>query len=123
MITSNADLDEKSRVDIIYNVISHKETIMGKKSGSFDKKGIEELAKDKPVVYKIEDDKGNNLYTGVAKRGRVEERIKEHLPGGIDPVRGGAKVRIQQKPSIADAEKAEARIIKKQQPPQNKKGK
>ncbi len=96
---------------------------MGKKSGSFNEKGIEELAKDKPVVYKIEDDKGNNLYTGVAKRGRVEERIKEHLPGGVDPVRGGAKVRIQQKPSIADAEKAEARIIKQQQPPQNKKGK
>ncbi|MFH2011712.1 MAG: hypothetical protein ABIJ37_03255 [Pseudomonadota bacterium] len=54
---------------------------MGKKSGSFDEKGIEELAKDKPVVYKIEDDKGNTLYAGVAKRGRVEERIKEHLPG------------------------------------------
>ena len=96
---------------------------MGKKSGSFDEKGIEGLAKNKPVVYKIEDDKGNNLYTGVAKKGRVEERIKEHLPGGADPVRGGAKVRIQQKPSIAEAEKTEAIIIKKQQPPQNKKGK
>jgi len=51
-----------------------------KKSGNFDKKGIESLAKDKPVVYKIKNDKGKNLYTGVAKRGRVEERLKEHLP-------------------------------------------
>lgn len=95
----------------------------GKKSGSFDKDGIEGLAKDKPVVYKIEDNKGKNLYTGVAKRGRVEARLKEHLPGAVDPVRGGAKVRIQQKTSIDQAEKSEARIIKSEKPPQNKKGK
>ncbi len=95
----------------------------GKKSGRFDKNGIESLAKDKPVVYTIEDGKGNNLYTGVAKRGRVEDRLKEHLPGASDPIRGGAKVKIQQKSSIADAEKSEARIIKSQQPSQNKKGK
>ncbi len=95
----------------------------GKKSGSFDEKGIEGLAKDKPVVYTIEDGKGNNLYTGVAKRGRVEERLKEHLPGAVDSVHGGAKVKIQQKSSIVEAEKSEARIIKSQQPKQNKKGK
>jgi hypothetical protein len=106
------------------SVISQKEKIMaGKKSGSFDEKGIEGLAKDKPVVYTIEDGKGKNLYTGVAKRGRVEERLKEHLPGAADPVRGGAKVKIQQKSTIAEAKKSEARIIKSQKPPQNKKGK
>jgi len=95
----------------------------GNKSGSFDNEGIEGLAKDKPVVYKIENKKGVNIYTGVAKKGRVEDRLKEHLPGGSDPIRGGAKVRIQQKPTISDAEKSEARIIKQQQPSQNKKGK
>lgn len=95
----------------------------GKKRGSFDEKGIDGLAKDKPVVYTIEDNKGKNLYTGVAKRGRVEERLKEHLPGAVDAVPGGAKVKIQQKSSIAEAKKTEARIIKHQQPPQNKKGK
>ena len=95
----------------------------GKKSGAFDERGIEGLAKDKSVVYKIEDNKGKLLYTGVAKRGRVEARLKEHLPGGADPVRGGVKVRIQQKPSIAEAQKAEARIIKRSQSPQNKKDK
>lgn len=95
----------------------------GKKSGGFNEKGIEELAKGKPVVYVIEDKNGDNVYTGIAKRGRVEERLKEHLPGGPDPVRGGVKVRIHQKDSIAEAEKAEARIIKRQRPPQNKKGK
>ena len=105
-------------------VLRHKGKIMaGKKSGSFDEKGIEGLAKDKPVVYTIKDGKDKNLYTGVAKRGRVEERLKEHLPGAADPVRVGVKVKIQQKSSIAAAEKSEARIIKSQQPPQNIKGK
>jgi predicted GIY-YIG superfamily endonuclease len=95
----------------------------GKKSGKFDSSGIEGLAKDKPVVYKIENSKGDNIYTGVAKRGRVGERLKEHLPGAKDAIRGGEKVSIQQKSSISDALKAEARIIKSQQPSQNKKGK
>lgn len=95
----------------------------GKKSGSFDNDGIEGLAKDKPVVYDIQDKKGNTLYTGVAKKGRVEARLKEHLSGGPDPIRGGVKVKISQKSSIADAEKSEARSIKKNKPPQNKKGK
>jgi len=95
----------------------------GKKTGSFDSAGIEGLAKDKPVVYTLENSKGKNVYTGVAKKGRVEARLKEHLSGGKDPVRGATKVKIQQKTSIADALKSEARIIKKQQPTQNKKGK
>lgn len=94
-----------------------------RKSGSFTQEGIESLSKDKPVVYKIENSKGKNIYTGVAKRGRVEERLKEHLPGGPDPVRGGVKVKIIQKNSIDDALKSEARIIRQQQPPQNKKDK
>ena len=94
-----------------------------KKSGDFNKDGIESLANDKPVVYKILDDKGNNLYTGSAKRGRVKDRLKEHLPGGPDPVRWGKKVVINQKNSVDDALKSESRIIKKSQPPQNKKGK
>ena len=48
----------------------------GKKSGKFDNSGIEGLAKDKPVVYKIENSKGENIYTGSAKRGRIEERLR-----------------------------------------------
>lgn len=94
-----------------------------KKSADFNKDGIESLANDKPVVYKILNDKDDNLYTGVAKRGRVEEWLKEHLPSGPDPVRGGKKVVIDQKSSIGEALKAEARSIKRSQPPQNRKGK
>ena len=93
----------------------------GKKSGSFDKDGIEGLAKDKPVVYDIQNKAGKTLYLGSAKKGRVEQRLKEHLPGGPDPIRGGTKVKIKQKSSIADAQKSEAASIKSKKPPQNKK--
>jgi hypothetical protein len=95
----------------------------GKKSGDFNETGIRELAKDKPVVYHLDNAKGKTLYTGVAKRGRVPDRLAEHLPGGVDPVKGATRVRIQQKPSIADAKKAELRAIKSLQPPQNTRGK
>lgn len=92
-------------------------------TSSFDEKGIESLAKDKPVVYEIQDKSGKNIYTGSAKRGRVEKRLKEHLPGGSDPIRGGDKVKISQKSSIEAAQKAEQRKIKKEKPPQNRRGK
>ncbi|MGR3179284.1 MAG: GIY-YIG nuclease family protein [Candidatus Anammoxibacter sp.] len=97
--------------------------MVAKKSGKFDSSGIESLAKNKPVVYQIENGKGKNIYTGVAKRGRVEERLKEHLPGAKDPIRGGVKVKIQQKTSIDAALKSEAKIIKQQKPARNKQGK
>ncbi len=90
-----------------------------KKSGDFTRKGIESLARDKPAVYKILNRKGDNLYTGIAKRGRVADRLKEHLPGGPDPIRGGAKVKIEQKKSIAEARKSESRIIKRSKPKHN----
>lgn len=94
----------------------------GKKTSTFTDDGIESLAKDKPVVYQILDQNNNNIYTGSAKRGRVEARLKEHLSSGPDPIRGGVKVKIQQKSSIDEALKSEARIIKKVKPPKNKKG-
>lgn len=94
-----------------------------KKKADFSAEGIDSLAKNKPAVYKIFNKKGENIYTGVAKRGRVGDRLKEHLSGGPDPIRGGVKVEVIQKENIAKAEKSEARIIKRANPSQNKKGK
>ena len=96
---------------------------MGKKQSPFTKDGIGDLAKDKPVVYKIEDTKGKNIYTGVAKRGRVEQRLREHLPGAKEPIPGGSRIKITQHDSISSAERAEARIISQARPRHNKKGK
>jgi hypothetical protein len=95
---------------------------VAKKTVMFNQTGIERLPDDKPVVYKIFSDGGRNNYTGVAKRGRVQERLQEHLPGGKDPVPGN-KVQIEQMPSISEAEAKEARIISRSKPPHNEQGK
>ena len=89
----------------------------------FKKEEIENLSNDKPGVYKILNKSGDNIYTGIDKRGRVVPRVKEHLSGGPDPIKGGVKVKLIPKPTIKDAEKSEKRIIKLVKPRHNKKGK
>lgn len=89
-----------------------------RKQAEFSRDGLKRIRDDKPVVYKIRNAKGDNIYTGSAKRGRVEARLREHLPGGKDPVPGGRKVEIDQKSSID-----EARSIRRSKPRHNKKGK
>ena len=88
---------------------------MGKKTVKFSEKGISNLPNDKPALYKILTSNDNNNYTGVAQRGRVRERIMEHL--GEIP---GAKVRIEQMESIEDAREKETRIINRSHPKYNK---
>ena len=95
---------------------------MTKKTVPFNQKGIEKLPDNKPVVYKILTKGGKNNCTGVAQRGRVQERLQEHLPGGKDYV-PGAKVQIEQMPSIKEAEAKESRVISRTKPPYNEKGK
>lgn len=95
---------------------------MATKKVPFNPTGIEKLPENKPVIYRIESAGGKQNYVGVAKRGRVQERIAEHLPDAKDPV-PGSKVQIEQMPSIQDALKKEQRIIARTQPPHNKQGK
>ncbi len=95
---------------------------MAKKTVQFNKKGIDKLPDDKPVVYRILTDGGKNNYTGVAKKGRVQERMEEHLPGGKDHV-PGSRVQIEQMGSIKDAKDKETRIISRAKPPHNKQDK
>ena len=92
---------------------------MARKTVPFNQTGISKLPIDKPVVYKIETPGGKNNYTGFAKRGRAQERLQEHLPTGPDPI-PGAKVRVQQVGSIAEARKKEEAIIAREQPKYNK---
>ncbi|WP_036385309.1 hypothetical protein [Muricauda sp. MAR_2010_75] len=91
---------------------------MAKKTVNYKKESIKNLPNNKPVVYKITTAGGTNNYTGTAKRGRVQERIGEHL--NEIP---GAKVQIEQMPSIEDARKKEVNIIRRSQPKYNKQGK
>ncbi|ARG98264.1 hypothetical protein [Legionella micdadei] len=79
---------------------------------------ISQLPNNKPVVYEIQTAGGNKNYIGTAKRGRVTDRIAEHI--GTIP---GAKVTIKQFSSIQDARTAESKKIAKFQPKYNKQGK
>jgi excinuclease UvrABC nuclease subunit len=91
---------------------------MTTKKSKYNKTGIEKLPNNKPAVYKILTATGKPNYVGVAKRGRIQERISEHI--GEIP---GANVQIQQTESIAEARKKEAGIIKRSNPRYNKQGK
>lgn len=94
---------------------------MAKRKVSFNQAGIETLPDNKPVVYKILTAGDKNNYTGIAQRGRVRDRLMEHLSGGKDYV-PGATVQIEQIGSIKEAEAKETRIISRSKPPHNKKG-
>ena len=88
------------------------------KKVKYNKSGIENLPNDKPVLYRIKTEGGNDNYIGIAQRGRVRERIAEHL--GEIP---GSNVIIEQFSSISDARAKESNVIKRVQPKYNKQGK
>jgi len=91
---------------------------MSPKKVNFNKGGISQLPNDKPVLYRIKTGAGNENYVGVAQRGRVQERITEHL-GNIP----GATVQIEQFSSIDKAKEKEGNVIKRNQPKYNEQGK
>ena len=96
---------------------------MATKTVKFNQSAVEKLPNNKPVIYRIGSSTNPDLYIGVAKRGRVQDRIKEHLPAGKDPIPGGSKVQIKQMLSIHDAEKKEKELIGRHKPTHNKQGK
>ena len=87
-----------------------------RKTVKFNESSIRNLPNNKPVVYKILTENNNNNYTGIAKKGRVQDRLIEHL--GKIP---GTKVRIEQMSSINDAAEKESNIISRSNPKYNKK--
>ena len=95
---------------------------MAKRTTKYTPTGIDDLPNDKPAVYEILTEGGRSNYVGVAKRGRLQGRLGEHLSPGDDYV-PGAQVRIQQFDSIAEAREQEAKKIARKRPKHNKQGK
>ena len=92
---------------------------MAQKTVKFNQTGASKLPNDKPVVYKVQTAGGNANYVGIAKRGRVQERIQEHLAENRIP---GAKVKIEQTSSIGEARQKEENIISRSKPKYNRQG-
>ncbi|MBM3313738.1 hypothetical protein FJY70_03990 [candidate division WOR-3 bacterium] len=88
---------------------------MAQKTVRYNEQGVAKLPDNRPVVYRILTAGGNQNYVGIAQQGRVKERIPEQV--GEIP---GVKVRIEQFPSIAEAE--EANTISRTKPPFNELG-
>lgn len=87
---------------------------------NFNNTNIKKVPIGKPIVYKLKDNAGRNIYTGKAKRSRAQERLADHLPGGQDPIPGATTFQVKQKQLVAQAEKEEKEIIKKEKPKYNK---
>ena len=92
------------------------------KTVAFTEDGIGSLPKNKSSVYRIKDKNGGNLFTGVASRGSVAARIKEHLPGGPFPITEGITVQIQQRKTLTSALKFASKIIANEAPRYNENG-
>jgi predicted GIY-YIG superfamily endonuclease len=91
---------------------------MATKTVKYNKQGIEKLPNDQPVLYRIKTESDRMNYVGVAQKGRVRERISEHL--GKIP---GAKVLIEQFSNIKEAMKKEINVIRRTQAKYNRQGK
>lgn len=90
---------------------------MATKTVPFNTSGAARLPNDRPVVYRIKSERNKTTYVGVAQRGRVQERIREHL--SENRIRG-AKVHIEQKSSIREARATEKRVIARSKPRHNR---
>ncbi len=76
----------------------------------FTKKAIENTDNNKPVVYTLKK-AGEPVYVGIAKRGRVQDRLLEHLVKI-----SASEFSTRSYDSISDAREAEERKIKREQP-------
>lgn len=90
---------------------------------NFNKTNIKDVPADKPIVYRLLNNAGDELYDGIAKRSRVQERLLEHLNLKKEKISGATKIKIAQFSNLQKAEKVEKQLIKKLQPKFNIEGK
>ncbi len=83
---------------------------------SITKQNIEKVPGDKPGVYRIKSAKGDIIYIGMAKGGRLNERIYEHR----GRFQRGTKFQYRTTQSKEEAERLERQEIIKHIPPRNK---
>ena len=85
----------------------------------FTKENITKVPQDKAIVYKIKSRDGANLYTGIAGRGRSQERLVEHKDIKKERIPEGTRFQYAQVKNKDRAHQIERAIIKKEQPEHN----
>ena len=93
------------------------------KTQKFIKSNIKKVPENKAIVYKIKDVRGKNLYTGIAGRGRGQDRLLEHKELKREIIPSGTRFQFTQAKNKDRAEQIEKQIIRKEQPKFNIKDK
>lgn len=89
----------------------------------FTKTNIANVPQDKAVIYIIKNKAGKNLYTGIAGRGRSQDRLREHKDLKKEQIQEGTRFQFAQVKTKNRAHEIEKVIIKKEQPKFNEKHK
>lgn len=84
----------------------------------FSKKAIRQLPDTKPGVYIIKNNSGTNMYTGIAKRGQVQETLENHFYGG-DKYVPGAWLQFEQFNNLTDCNARLKTILERDNPRYN----
>jgi hypothetical protein len=84
----------------------------------FSKKAIKELPDNKPGVYIIKNNSGTNMFTGIAKRGQVQETLENHFYGG-DKYVPGAWLQFEQFNNLTDCNARLKTILERDEPRYN----
>jgi len=90
---------------------------------NFSRENIKKIPQGKAIVYKLKSAGGRNLYTGIAGRGRVQDRLFEHKELKREKIPGTTRFQFTQVKNKNRAEQIEKQIIKKEQPKFNEQNK
>jgi len=108
---------------ILFGKNNFKKMIKFSRTQKFTNANIENIPENKAIVYKIKNIAGENLYTGIAGRGRAQERLMEHKELKREVIPGGTRFQIVQVKNKERAEQVEKQIIRKEQPKFNEQNK
>jgi len=89
----------------------------------FNKTNIKNIPENKPIIYRFLSNSNEELYIGIAKRNRTQDRLLEHLLTKEEKIAGATKIKISQTANLESAKKIEKRLIEQLQPKFNIKDK
>ena len=90
-----------------------------RRTQKFTKINIANVPQNKAIIYQIKNKVGKNLYTGIASRGRGQDRLIEHKDIKKEQIPEGTKFQYAQVKTKDRAHQIEKAIIKKEQPEYN----
>ncbi len=89
----------------------------------FNKTNIKNIPENKSIIYRFLNNSNKELYIGIAKRNRAQDRLLEHITLKKEKIIGATKVKIAQTQNLESAKKIEKRLIKQLKPKFNIKDK